>query len=284
MSQINVDELIVTQTARIKDFTESNKPAGKEGLMIYNSELGSMEIYINGEWKIIGKGRNDGSTPEKAAVNGATLAAEYPTAPSGAYYIKPPGQSTAYKLWVDIQGTYTNIGAMKINSAYGSYSARYSSCGGPADGDCAPNGSSPTPYFQGGAGALVDFVWQDQDGTNIPDAWLVSLQGNSTVIDASTTSHWSYDAENVANYRMSFKFVDGTSNTPEGNWQPGQASGVWLQHDIEGRRMMTGGTKTSGGNNKIPKTLDIITSSTTNWGWHIRFNSTDGGGYGIWVV
>lgn len=285
MSQLNVDELIVTETSRIKSYTEATKPAGVEGLLVYNSELGSLEIYINGAWKIVGKGRNDGSTPEKAAVNGATLASEYPELPSGPYYIKPEGQTTAHKLWVDIQGTYATVGAMKLKSQYGAYSDQYSSCGGPADGDCSPDTSYPTPYFQGNGSSNTQFVWRDQDDANISNLWLTALQNASTDVDASTTRHYVYDDENYGGYFIQFGYVDGSVNNPDNNgstWQPGSPSSQWSEVTTQGRRMMTGGQYNTGGGSKIP--LYINMGNVANWGWHIRFTSTNGGGYGIWVT
>ena len=45
---------------------------------------------------------------------------------------------------------------------------------------------------------------------------------------------------------------------------------------------MAGGQYNSNPRNKIPSYMEI--NAVENWGWHIRFNTTDpNGDYGIWV-
>lgn len=56
MSNINVGTVTLTSGLRLPSFTNSNRPTGVEGLMIYNSEKQTIQAYISGEWNDVGGG------------------------------------------------------------------------------------------------------------------------------------------------------------------------------------------------------------------------------------
>lgn len=51
MSRLNVGKLIASVGIRLPTFTNSTRPAGETGLMIYNSEEGFVEIYNGEDWQ-----------------------------------------------------------------------------------------------------------------------------------------------------------------------------------------------------------------------------------------
>jgi hypothetical protein len=56
MSNINVGTVSLTNGLKLPSFTNSNRPTGVEGLMIYNSEKQTIQAYISGQWSDIGGG------------------------------------------------------------------------------------------------------------------------------------------------------------------------------------------------------------------------------------
>jgi hypothetical protein len=56
MSNINVGTVTLTNGLKLPSFTNSNRPSGVEGLMIYNSEKQSIQAYISGQWSDVGGG------------------------------------------------------------------------------------------------------------------------------------------------------------------------------------------------------------------------------------
>lgn len=56
MSNINVGTVTLTSGLRLPSFTNSNRPTGIEGLMIYNSEKQTIQAYISGQWSDVGGG------------------------------------------------------------------------------------------------------------------------------------------------------------------------------------------------------------------------------------
>ena len=51
MSRLNVGKLIASVGIRLPTFTNSTRPAGETGLLIYNSEEGFVEVYNGEEWQ-----------------------------------------------------------------------------------------------------------------------------------------------------------------------------------------------------------------------------------------
>lgn len=56
MSNINVGTVTLSNGLRLPSFTNSNRPTGVEGLMIYNSEKQTIQAYISGQWSDVGGG------------------------------------------------------------------------------------------------------------------------------------------------------------------------------------------------------------------------------------
>lgn len=56
MSNINVGTVTLTSGLKLPSFTNSNRPTGIEGLMIYNSEKQTIQAYISGQWSDVGGG------------------------------------------------------------------------------------------------------------------------------------------------------------------------------------------------------------------------------------
>lgn len=284
MSELNVNRLKVNEGFTFPLYTDATRPNHQQGLLIFNTDEGKVQISIDGEWLNVGTGRLDGSTPDAAAESPQALLSLDPTLPSGNYYIKPPGAQSPYLVYCDLQGLYGAAGRMRLVTEYPAVSVRYSSCGGPADGDCSPDGSYPTPYYEGGAGEIVQFRYTDVGANIINDNWMDALSTIITSCDVSQTRHWVYDAESYSLYAIRYGYYGGTQNSLDYNgsvWQSGIGSGIWTEYSTEGRNMMAGGQYNTNPANRIPKYVDINTA--TNWGWHIRFTTNEAGGYGIWV-
>lgn len=285
MSELNVDRLRVNNNFTFPVYTDATRPTHRQGLLIFNSDEGKVQISIDGEWLDVGTGKLDGSTPDAASPSPSALLAIDPNLPSGNYYIKPLGAQNPYLVYCDLQGSFGAAGRIRLVAEYPSYSIRYSSCGGPADGDCSPDTNYPTPYYQGGAGEVVAVRFQDVGGNIINDNWMDALASSVTLVD-SQTRHWTYDAENYPLYGILFGYYGGTQNSRDfnnnQNWQPGIGSGQWTEYTTEGQNMYTGGQSNTYVGNKILKTVDIGT--VANWGWHIRHTTNEAGGYGIWVT
>ena len=285
MSELNVDRLRVNNNFTFPVYTDATRPPHRQGLLIFNSDEGKVQISIDGQWLDVGTGKQDGSTPDAAAASTSSLLALDPTLPSGNYYIKPLGAQNSYLVYCDLQGTFGAAGRIRLVAEYPTYSVKYSVCGGPTDADCSPNTSYVTPYYQGGPGEIVAFKFQDVGGNIINDNWMDSLAPSVTNVD-SQTRHWTYDAENYPLYGILFGYYGGTSNVRDfnngQNWQPGISSGQWTEYTTKGQNMYTGGQSNTYVGNKILKTVDVGT--VANWAWHIRHTTSEAGGYGIWVT
>ena len=59
MSQINVGTVNASVGVQLNPYTSASRPAGSNGLLIYNSDLGQPEIYTGGAWSTVG-----GSDPD----------------------------------------------------------------------------------------------------------------------------------------------------------------------------------------------------------------------------
>jgi hypothetical protein len=56
MSRLNVGKLIASVGIRLPGFTDSTRPGGEQGLMIYNSQSGIVEIFDGSEWNNVSTG------------------------------------------------------------------------------------------------------------------------------------------------------------------------------------------------------------------------------------
>lgn len=77
-------------------FTNSTRPTGVNGLVIYNSESSKAEIYVDGNWE-------DLNAPQKGTLqNPITNSSETAGLASGAYYVQPSGYGgTVYQTYID---------------------------------------------------------------------------------------------------------------------------------------------------------------------------------------
>ena len=56
MSSLNVDKLNVSVGIELPSYTAANRPTGTIGLMIFNSDSGTVEIYDGTSWISTGQG------------------------------------------------------------------------------------------------------------------------------------------------------------------------------------------------------------------------------------
>ena len=105
MSTLNVNKLVVTQGIRLPSYATANLPTPQEGLLVYNSTITNID-YSNGSgW--LGGGSSagaDGSNPERAADSAQVLKTNFPSLPSGVYWIKVNGVPTQVYCEMNIKG------------------------------------------------------------------------------------------------------------------------------------------------------------------------------------
>lgn len=88
---------------KLPAYTNSNRPAGEIGLIIFNSEEEVIQLWTGSEWIDVGtSARLDGSTAAKAAPSATAILQVSPGAPSGYYWIKPLPISTPRYVYCDM--------------------------------------------------------------------------------------------------------------------------------------------------------------------------------------
>ena len=89
---------------QVPNGTTAQRPSVAAGQVRRNSTTGFIEIYNGTSWSNISVKRNIllGSTSTNPARNALHIQAAYPNAPSGLYWIQPPGFATAQQIYCDM--------------------------------------------------------------------------------------------------------------------------------------------------------------------------------------
>ena len=75
MSQLNVGKVNVTgDGVQYLQYTNSNRPAGTTGLVIYNTTESKLQVYTGSEWESVGADEDTGPGTEGLAVSRGTRA------------------------------------------------------------------------------------------------------------------------------------------------------------------------------------------------------------------
>ena len=90
-----------TGAVKIPNWTNSNRPTGITGMIGYNTQEGFVEFYDGAEWIQAGEIGNDGSSADRAALDGVTLVSEFPDLGDGIYWIKSNDMPNALEMYVD---------------------------------------------------------------------------------------------------------------------------------------------------------------------------------------
>jgi hypothetical protein len=93
----------VNGNIKIPNWTDSTRPTGVIGMIGYNTQQGYVEFYDGTEWTKAGEIGNDGSSAERAALNGQDLVQNFPILGNGVYWIKTPSMPNALQMYVDFE-------------------------------------------------------------------------------------------------------------------------------------------------------------------------------------
>jgi hypothetical protein len=88
---------------RLPTYTNSNRPAGQVGLLIFNSEKEVVQLWTGSAWIDVGtSAKLDGSTSDRAATSATAILQLNPSSPNGYYWIKPLPSSTPKYVYCDM--------------------------------------------------------------------------------------------------------------------------------------------------------------------------------------
>lgn len=94
---------VLSSGLKLPSFTNSTRPTGQIGLIIYNSEEEQAQIFDGTEWTGLGGGgKLDGLSVEKAALSAYQIKTDFPFFPTGLYWIKNELMTTATQVYCDM--------------------------------------------------------------------------------------------------------------------------------------------------------------------------------------
>ena len=118
MSRLNVGSLNVTGKINLPSFTSANLPANEQGLLVFNSTTGVVDVSSASSWTGSGSTPN-GLTPASAANSAIQLKSDYPSlSGTGLYWIKINTVPTLCMCEMSINGGGWILG-MNINTSDG---------------------------------------------------------------------------------------------------------------------------------------------------------------------
>lgn len=118
MSTLNVGTVTTTGRVNLPTYNNSNLPANQQGLIVYNSDAGTIDVNTGSAWSQASASQ-DGSTAAKAADSAIQLKADYPSlSGTGLYWIKINNIPTLCMCEMSINGGGWILG-MNINTSDG---------------------------------------------------------------------------------------------------------------------------------------------------------------------
>ena len=88
MSTLNVGTVTTTGKVNLPTYNNSNLPANEQGLLVYNSDAGTLDVNTGSAWSQASASA-DGSSAAKAASSAEALKSANPSlAGTGLYWIK----------------------------------------------------------------------------------------------------------------------------------------------------------------------------------------------------
>lgn len=86
---------------KIPNWTDGTRPVGETGMFGLNTSSGGLEVYNGTEWVSSGQIVNDGSSENSPALNGLSLARDFPTFNDGLYWIQNERMPSPLEMYVD---------------------------------------------------------------------------------------------------------------------------------------------------------------------------------------
>jgi len=118
MSTLNVGTITTTGRVNLPTYNNSNLPANQQGLIVYNSDAGTIDLNTGSAWTQ-SAGTKDGTSAAKAADSAIQLKADYPSlSGTGLYWIKINNIPTLCMCEMTINGGGWILG-MNINTSDG---------------------------------------------------------------------------------------------------------------------------------------------------------------------
>ena len=118
MSTLNVGTVTTTGKVNLPTYNNSNLPANEQGLLVYNSDAGTLDVNTGSAWSQALSG-SDGSSAAKAADSAEALKTANPSlSGTGLYWIKINNIPTLCMCEMTINGGGWILG-MNINSSDG---------------------------------------------------------------------------------------------------------------------------------------------------------------------
>jgi hypothetical protein len=153
MSDLNAGTISASTGVKFPLYTNSTRPAAVQGLTIYNSESGKMELYDGSNWIEIGSPSIlDGSTEELAAPDAEWIwnyrADKTAGISNGLRWVKLPGETTARRVWCNFEN---NGGGGPSGDRHG-WMMFYQNYGGPR-----ATGTDPIYGYSGGGSAAQQY-------------------------------------------------------------------------------------------------------------------------------
>lgn len=118
MSTLNVENISVTGAVNLPSFTTSNLPPNQQGLLVYNTTKNTLDINNGTSWIGGSGGAPNGLTAATAATSAAQLKIDYPSYPSGVYWIRINNSPTRVYCEMSIDSGGWMLG-MNINTSDG---------------------------------------------------------------------------------------------------------------------------------------------------------------------
>lgn len=256
MSSLNVGKIVTSVGVQLPVFTDASRPVSPEiGLMIFNSDLGEVEIYGSTGWKPVGSGAFGTAFNITATEQGGSGVGNYDLASgsvtfqtSGYYSMTAP---TSMRIKVQMWGA----GGGGANSA----TPNYGSAGGYTEGILEiPAGNYTFLIGKGGQGLGTGKVggWPDggdggTTGANAAAGGGSTRFGSSVAIGSINTSSTSYYLiAGAGGGGCNWAYTDRVNATDGGGEGGGAVGGRGSYHYLDYENIYClglGGTQTAGG-------------------------------------
>jgi len=213
----NGHKLDIAGDLKVPSHTTAGRPTAEVGAIGFNTTLQVLEIYVevNGvaEWYALSKAAPDG-TQSNPATSGYQLAQDYPTKPSGYYWIRSQSMPNALEMWVDMVEEGGGYDMYAISGGISVSDARNSHSGTPLGLDLVYPRSAE--HWR----AQVNFVRNQLGQTG----------GNLRSYFITPGKIWNTSAGNYTGYVMRNAQYYG-NGVPANTWRTGDGGRWWLRNN-----------------------------------------------------